>query len=397
MIQKRWYLFIWLLMTLEGMVALVDLLRIPSEAESAFLFGYSSGRLALAGGAVSGVVVFGVLTVASLRQPDWWQLVSRVVGRLVSSQVNLFGLITVLYTLFISIFAFQVLSFSIAADELVILKTILARAGLLLVWAQLITLELLAILYIHTVAEGRRLHFGPISLSVLLAATTIVYVIALKIYTTATWDIRMRRLEEYIYLPAILFLGWSLMRHYFRDRAWYARLSRILFLASIGVLAYTIYRHTAQWMEWQVTPSKAYWHLVADAFLHGRLYLENPAATHDMTFYEGHWYVPNPPLPALMMLPFVAVRGVENINSVLFSIGWGALCVILIYLILEQASRLEMIPTRRQGNIWLTGLFAVGTTFWWLSIMGRVWFTSQIFTVFFTGLAILFALKRMSP
>jgi hypothetical protein len=71
--------------------------------------------------------------------------------------------------------------------------------------------------------------------------------------------------------------------------------------------------------------------------------------------------------------------------------------VVLIYLILEQAARLEIIRTRRAGRLWLTALFALGTTFWWLSMMGRVWFTSQIFTVFFTALAVLFALKRWSP
>ena len=52
------------------------------------------------------------------------------------------------------------------------------------------------------------------------------------------------------------------------------------------------------------TSAASYFNLLADAFLHGRLYLIDPPATIDLTLHNGQWYVPFPPLPALLMLPW---------------------------------------------------------------------------------------------
>jgi hypothetical protein len=170
-----------------------------------------------------------------------------------------------------------------------------------------------------------------------------------------------------------------------------------LLLVFVGVLAYAAYRHTVFWTGRDFTTSKAYWQLLADAFLHGRLYLEHPTSTHDLTFYNGRWYVPNPPLPALVVLPFVAVFGVEKINMVRFGITLGAVNAMLIYQVLEKAARLKLIPTRPAGNLWLTVMVIFGTSYWWLSVMGEMWFTAQLLTLTFLALAVLFALGRCSP
>ena len=158
-----------------------------------------------------------------------------------------------------------------------------------------------------------------------------------------------------------------------------------------------INRHTSQWMDWRHTPSKAYWNLLADAFLQGRLYLINPTFTHDLTFYQGNWYVPNPPLPAFILMPFVALLGLENLNMVIFSIWCGSITVLLVFWLLEAGSSKGLIPTNRTGNLWITSVFAIGTCFWWLSFMGRMWFISQIFTVMFTALAAILVINKKSP
>lgn len=97
------------------------------------------------------------------------------------------------------------------------------------------------------------------------------------------------------------------------------------------------------------------------------------------------------------MMPFVAVAGLEHFNTVLFSIILGTLTTLLIFWLLEAASREGLIPTSRRANLWLMATFAFGTCFWWLAIMGRMWFLSQLFTVAFTALATLLVIQKKSP
>src|SRR5262245_34935113 len=49
---------------------------------------------------------------------------------------------------------------------------------------------------------------------------------------------------------------------------------------------------------------------LADAFLNGRLYLlEAPSWLNELVPGGGGWYVVYPPVPALMLIPFVALFG----------------------------------------------------------------------------------------
>ena len=51
---------------------------------------------------------------------------------------------------------------------------------------------------------------------------------------------------------------------------------------------------------------------LADAFLHGRLYLlEAPSWLNELVPGGGGWYVVYPPVPAVLLVPFVAVFGTE--------------------------------------------------------------------------------------
>jgi hypothetical protein len=389
---------LWICTALEGAVTLSITLRVRSEAGSAFLFGYSLPRLAIAGAAILGLLLCAGFAAASQLQPAAWQRASAAVRRWCASSRRLFGLFALLFTLFLSIAALLILSISPAARELVILRSWLERIGLLLVWVELAILQMGLLLYWNLRAQKDRPRlFTPLRGALLLLIATEIYAVALKIYTTATWDIRMRGIETYLYLPAAVFLLWGLLQHFFGDRSWYSRASSYLLVLSIGLVTYALYCHTAQWMEWRGTPSKAYWQLVADAFLHGRLYLIDPGTQHDLTFYNGQWYVPNPPLPALVLLPFVALFGVQNIPMILFSIVFGAIDAVVVFVLLEQAARAGLIPTSRSANLWLTGLLVFATDHWWLAIMGRMWFLSQIMTLLFAMLAALFALKRWSP
>src|SRR4051812_42151769 len=80
------------------------------------------------------------------------------------------------------------------------------------------------------------------------------------------------------------------------------------------------------------TPAAAYFPDLAAALLHGRLALAAPASTHDLTPYAGRWFVPFPPLPALLMLPLVAVA--PGFSTVAFCAVLGAADVALVAVLL---------------------------------------------------------------
>ncbi len=132
----------------------------------------------------------------------------------------------------------------------------------------------------------------------------------------------------------------------------------------------------------------AYFDYLADAMLHGRLYLINPASTHDLTLFQGKWYVPFPPLPALLMLPWVGIFGVQNISTVVFSIVLGAANAAIVFLILEALTDRGWTRLDTRGNLWLTALFGLGTVHWYMTLAGSVWFVGQIAAVTFIALAV---------
>lgn len=116
---------------------------------------------------------------------------------------------------------------------------------------------------------------------------------------------------------------------------------------------------------------------LAYSFLHGKLNLTIlPKSTYDLILFQDKWYVPGGIAPALLLLPVVAVAGV-NISDVFFGVIVGTLNVALMYILLGDLT--EKVSTR----IWLTILFAAGTAHWWLSSVGSVWFNTQLIAVFF--------------
>lgn len=387
---------LWLLLSVFGVFTLFSIINTPSEIDSAFLFGLSKIRLLIFLFSLIILIFILFITILSFLQPKWWQLFVIKFHNLKSSPKKAFtGLISGVITL-LTIISFQVLAQSAAANEIVILKTIQSRVGLLLVWIEIIIFAIFFLWYINNLKIFKTV-LTPFRKACLFSILTIFYFITLKIFAFYTWDIRFRGMEKYIFLPAIIFLVWAWIHQVYSTKHWYQQILKILISLAILFVVFTIYRHTSQWMDWQNTPSKAYWNLLADAFLQGRLYLIDPTFTHDMTFYQGNWYIPNPPLPAFILMPFVAFLGLEKLNMVIFSIWCGAITVLLVFWLLEAGSSKGMIPTNRTGNLWITAVFAFGTCFWWLSVMGRVWFLSQIFTVMFTALATTLAINKKNP
>ncbi len=131
---------------------------------------------------------------------------------------------------------------------------------------------------------------------------------------------------------------------------------------------------------------------LAESFLHGHLDLiHTPAPPYDLTPFEGRWYVSFPPLPALLMLPLVALRGLV-VSDVAFSVVLGAFNVSLFYAVLARSGIGDL-----KFGIWLCLLMGLGTPLWYCAALGSVWYTAHVVAVTCLCLYALEALGRNRP
>jgi hypothetical protein len=143
------------------------------------------------------------------------------------------------------------------------------------------------------------------------------------------------------------------------------------------------------------SPAFSYFDQLAAAFLNGRLFLESPGQTHDLSKFRGRWYVPFPPLPALLMLPWQALFG--SVNTTLFSILVGAAGVTFVALTLRQAQANGWFSLSPMTERLLVALYALGSVHWYMVVDGNVWFVSQIAVSAALALALWLAVSGRSP
>jgi len=132
---------------------------------------------------------------------------------------------------------------------------------------------------------------------------------------------------------------------------------------------------------------------LAEAFLHGHLDLIHvPNPPYDLTPFAGRWYVSFPPLPALLMLPLVALRGLA-VSDIAFSVVIGALDVALFYMVLGRLTRDPRYAIRDpRAVVWLCVLLGLGTPLWYCAALGSVWYTAHVVAV---GCLCLYALETL--
>src|SRR6185295_14614826 len=91
--------------------------------------------------------------------------------------------------------------------------------------------------------------------------------------------------------------------------------------------------------------------------------------------------LPFPPLPAIVLLPFVAVWGLAtDIRAV--SVVLGAIDVGLAWWALGA------LPVSRRVRLATTIFFGLGTVFWYAAQLGTTWFFAHVTAVTFVLLAI---------
>ncbi|MGC1380902.1 MAG: hypothetical protein WA814_07745 [Candidatus Baltobacteraceae bacterium] len=122
--------------------------------------------------------------------------------------------------------------------------------------------------------------------------------------------------------------------------------------------------------------------LLAQAFLHGHVWIDWPGAYIDALRYtDGRYYVIEAPLPALLLLPAVAVFGTQA-NQTLLAVLLAAVAVGAAW---ELGERFGLKP---RTNAWICAFLLAGTDLLWCAMFGDVWFIAHVSAVCFTLLAL---------
>jgi len=375
--RKKTTVFILILSFLEGVAVFVHLISIPSESESAFLLGFSKSRLLLIVSCVFLSIFYAFLLIRFLRKgfllPDrrkniWLYRI----------------LISIFWVIFWGVFFFLLLSVLPVQKSDSTVSSIAFRIWDVLLWGALLSVQMIFLIQFQT--DYWHEIFNNYMKAFFFALFLIVFYLFISYYDRIDWIRKFKYSEITILTPAGIALIWAILSGKIKDRTHAEKLDTIFLCLLIGSVTYTIYRVTGYFMNRVDTPSKAYWHLLADAFNHGHLDLTAPPTTHDLTLYNGKWYVPNPPLPAILLMPVVALLGVEGVNMTIVSALLGALNAVIVYLVLRYAAESGMTTCKRSANLWLTAVFALSTNHIWLATTGQMWFISQLVTILFIGL-----------
>lgn len=210
--------------------------------------------------------------------------------------------------------------------------------------------------------------------------------------------IRLGSFLTWIFIADLLLvlLLWIVAAETFRSDPRMARLDTFFVCAVFLVATFVLYFRIAILIGWINKTTYSFWDLLAGQFIQGKLYLENPPYTHDLTFYNGKWYVPMPPLPAVILMPVAYWMGAESISTSYASMFFSAINGMFLFLILKQLLHRNWIELSGSGVFWLAVVFLFGTPHLWVGISGRGWYVSQILTVLFLALAVYAALRSWS-
>jgi hypothetical protein len=120
--------------------------------------------------------------------------------------------------------------------------------------------------------------------------------------------------------------------------------------------------------------------LLAQAFAHGQIAIDWPGPYIDALPYAGvHWII-EAPLPAVLLLPWVAVFGSANQTTLSL-----LLCGIAIGCCWLVCERLRVAST---ATVWICAFMLAGTTLWWCAMLGDVWFIAHVASVACTFVAL---------
>ena len=184
-----------------------------------------------------------------------------------------------------------------------------------------------------------------------------------------------------------------------RERPW------LLPLAIFALFA-GLYCVTAGARLTQPSPNNHYVHL-AKAWLDGRLDLGPDApGTNDWACFDTvargpcppgrysfstsdpdryRWYVSFPPLPAALVLPLVAVFGLNTLDVLLWTL-LAALAPMLLFIVLRGLRWRGRSARSLRDELGLTTIFGLGSVYYFVAVQGSVWFAAHVLGTIFVCL-----------
>lgn len=174
-----------------------------------------------------------------------------------------------------------------------------------------------------------------------------------------------------------------------RERIAGWRMEAALFAATLGTiwLLNTFYHINATQLS-----TAAHFVAQSQSWLHGRFDVTGWPG-HDLVTVGNKSYMVYPPMPALVMLPFVALLG-AHFSDIWFTWLVAALNTVLLFRLLETLVMRGWSARSRRANAVLAITFSLGTIALWLAMGGTVWFTAQTLAITFTLLMMQGALSH---
>jgi len=129
---------------------------------------------------------------------------------------------------------------------------------------------------------------------------------------------------------------------------------------------------------------------LAYAWLHGSVSIDPSWGTTDLLNFQGRWFLVEAPMPAVLMLPVVALFGLHA-NQTRVGVIIAALAVAALDALLARTG------ASRAARNWTLALFALGTIFWWCAAVGALWMFESVVAVTFAIFALLECYGKRRP
>lgn len=127
------------------------------------------------------------------------------------------------------------------------------------------------------------------------------------------------------------------------------------------------------------------------AFLHGKTNMDPMRVIDDYAVYKGKYYNYFGPLPGILLIPFVAIFGLDTPQTILVIFS-----VIISTIVLYRICTLLGIK-KKSDALWLTAFFIFGSIYIFLSITNITAFSVQIVGTTFVILALYVFLEKWNP
>lgn len=183
----------------------------------------------------------------------------------------------------------------------------------------------------------------------------------------------------------------------------------------IYVICTSVYLGTLGKRFGETSPDNHYAHL-ADSWLAGQLHHQgHPPGNNDWACYDTQekdlcpnnrfrfgdqerylWYVSFPPFPAAVILPAVAIFGVD-VSDYLFWALLAGLGPALLFMLLRMLRENGRSGRTLKEDLMLTALFAFGSVFYFVAVQGTVWFAAHVVCIPLLILYVHFGLDARRP